>query len=545
MRITIIVTFLCAALAFSSCSKDILNSQPQSSYSDVTVFQDSTLTRLFVSKLYSGIPSEYDSYTAMRMDITDEGVNNRTFEIAYTINQLQFNADNSPYNSLWASTTGGSMYGLIRNCNILLENVANVPASAALKNRWRGETYFLRAYFYHTLHNFFGPFVILNKTLSPSSNDVFTPRATEAECIRFMLNDLDSAASLLPVKYSGADIGRATRGAAYALKCRINLYAGNWQAASDAAQEVMKPAYGYALFPDYAGIFQPQNDNNAEVIFDKQYIADLSSNQATQIDWANAPPNMTGRATGINDPTENLVGQYEMSDGTPFDWSNPAEAARPWFNRDPRLDASITHDSTTYPNVKSYVSGVPLVDMKVGSAYNPSSRPSPTGYYLKKFSNPAFDFTSATTASGQNYVILRYAEVLLNYAEAQIKLGNMEEARKFVNMVRVRNPSKPQMPEISAANFSWDKYVHERVIELAFEGTRLWDITRWKIGPQTRGADIYGVVVRGNNPRTYTRTVVQKAGIDRVWQDKMYLFPIPQTEINKYPGLTLQQNTGW
>jgi len=548
MRHYIILLFsIIAFAALSACNKDILNSQPLASYSDANVFQDSALTKLFVSKLYYGIPSDYDNYTEMLADITDEAANNRTFEIAYTINALQYTADNSPYNYLWTSVGYPSepMYNYIKDCNTLLENVNNVPASAALKSRWRGEAYFLRAFFYHTLYNFFGRFVIINKTLNPASNDVFAPRSSDADCIQFMLTDLDSAASLLPVKYTGADIGRATRGAAYALKCRINLYAGNWQAASDAAQEVMKPTYGYGLFTDYGGIFQPQNDNNIEIIFDKQYIADGSSGQSNQIDWANAPPNMTGRATGINDPSENLVSQYEMKDGTPFDWTNPAEAARPWSNRDPRLEASIVHDSTTYPNVKSYVSGVPLVDMKVGSAYNPSSRPSVTGYYMKKFANPSFDFTSSTTYSGQNYIVLRYAEVLLNYAEAQFKLGNTEEARKYVNMVRVRNPANPQMPEIATGNFTWDSYTHERQIELAFEGTRIWDINRWKIGPQARGSDIYGVVVSGNNPRTYTKTVVQKGGLDRVWADKMYLFPIPQIEINKYPGLTLDQNTGW
>ncbi|MBS1565199.1 MAG: RagB/SusD family nutrient uptake outer membrane protein, partial [Bacteroidetes bacterium] len=468
--------------------------------------------------------------------------------IAYTINPMQFTADNSPYNYLWASVPGYSepLYNHIKNCNTLLANVDKVPASAALRSRWRGEAYFLRALFYHNLYCFFGRFVILDKALSPGSNEVFTPRGSDADCLAFMLKDLDSAAALLPYKYTGADVGRATRGAAYALKCRINLYAGKWQEASDAALEVMKPAYGYGLFPDYAGLFQPQNDNNLEVIFDKQYIADISSGQSNLMDWCNAPPNISGRATGINDPSENLVSQYEMKDGTPFDWSNPSMAARPWLNRDPRLEASIVHDSTVYPNIKPVAAGATLVDMKVGSAYNPSSRPSVTGYYMKKFITPGFDFTSSTLNSGQNFIILRYAEVLLNYAEAQFRLGNTEESRKYVNMVRVRNPSNPQMPAIAAADFSWDRYAHERFIELAFEGTRIWDINRWKIGPQTRGTDIYGVQVSGaGNPRTYTKVVVQKAGLDRIFADKMYLFPLPQSEINKYPGKTLEQNTGW
>lgn len=538
MKYWIYITFF---LAVTACQRDLLDSTPQTSYSDATVWQDSTLAKLFVSKLYSTLPSEYES-SSMLADYTDEACDNRTFDDPYIINPLQFTAQNSPFNIVWTT-----MYVNIRNCNTFFANIGKVPASDALKSRWKGEVHFLRAYYYYTLHCYFGRFVIMTDPLSPGDNKVFTPRASEDQCQQFMAADLDSAAALLPVSYTGADIGRVTRGAAYALKCRIALYAGNWQAASDAALEVMKPVYGYSLFPDYSMLFQPQNDNNKEVIFDKQYIADYTSGQGSLIDWTNSPPNLTGKATGVNDPTESFVSLYEMKDGTPFDWNNPAEAARPWFNRDPRLESSITHDSSLFTTLKSVVPSPILIDMKLGSPYNPGTRPSVTGYYMKKFLNLNYDHTatSVTTYSGQNFIILRYAEILLNYAEAQYKLGNIEEARKYVNMVRVRNPANPQMPEISAAGFTWDSYVHERRIELAFEGTRIWDINRWQQGPAMRGSDLYGVKVIDGMPRTYQKVVAQKGGVDRVWDNKMYLCPIPQTEIDKYPGGTLEQNTGW
>jgi len=140
---------------------------------------------------------------------------------------------------------------------------------------------------------------------------------------------------------------------------------------------------------------------------------------------------------------------------------------------------------------------------------------------------------------------MRYAEILLDYAEAQFQLDNTEVARTYVNMVRAR-PSV-NMPPIAAANFNFAAYQNERAVELAFEGLRLWDINRWQMGPQTRGADLYGVSVTLNaqKVKVYQRVVAQKGGLQRVFATKDYLFPIPLSEIQSYPAGALTQNTGW
>ncbi len=521
----IILIFLFFA-GFTACKKDILNSEPLTSYSDASLWKDSSLVKLYLTYIYSTVPSQFDVPTSLLACITDEACNNRSFESANTINQAQFNAGNiASYYNNWTT-----YYKAIRQCNSFLENINNVPQSLTLQKRMAGEVHFLRALYYHHLHNYYGNFPIITSSLGLDDPRVFTPKATDDNCINFISAECDSAIALLPVKYTGADIGRATQGAALALKCRVHLYAGHWQQASDAAAQVM--ALGiYALFPDYQGMFLPANEENKEVIFDKQYVADPTG-QSNSYDLFNAPPNLTLFATGVVDPTQSLVDLYEMTDGTAFDWNNPVHAAHPYLNRDPRMNASIMHDSTVWQGK--------IADMKPGSVWSPLSRPSVTGYYLVKMMNPNYDYLSSTVSGNNNFILFRYAELLLNYAEAQFMLGNTEVARTYVNMIRAR--PTVNMPPISAANFTFNSYVHERRVELAFEGLRLWDINRWKQGPQLRGGPIYGVSITGTTPRTYSKVQVET----RVFLDpKMYLFPIPQAEIDKYPGGALTQSAGW
>ncbi len=519
--------------ALSSCNKDLLDSTPQNQYTDAAVWQDSTLVNLYVNKIYADIPSQYDAnpwVTDMLSNYTDESANIATTSYSYGYDQGQytsqtFSLGTNLYNGFWAD---------IRLCNVFFDNIATLNASDALKNRLTGEVRFLRALYYHYLYNYFGRFPILKTTLQLNDN-VYVPRASDTACINFITSEFATAASQLPLKYTGTDIGRATQGACYALQSRTFLYASQWQNASDAAQKVMNENV-YSLYPDYAGLFYPQNDNNAEVIFDKQYIASVASTQNSYIDFYNAPATFTGKNTGNSDPSENLVSLYQMTDGTNFDWTNPAMAASPYTNRDPRLEASIIHDGTVWSGK--------TIDMKAGSVFNPLARPSATGYYMKKFLNPSYVYTDANNASAQNFVLIRYAEILLDYAEAQYNLGNIEEARTYVNKIRAR-PSV-NMPPISAADFTWQSYVNEREIELAFEGLHYFDINRWKTGPQTRGGNIYGVTVTvSGTTRTYQKVIELAGGTGRIWNDKMYLFPIPLTEIQKYPNNGLQQNPGW
>jgi hypothetical protein len=534
MKNLILLWSLVLITGMSSCKKNLLDSTPQDKYSDAAVWKDSTLVNAYVNQIYADVPSQYDGstfVTDLLSNYTDESTNISATAISSGFDQNQWNSSTFSL----ARTLYAQSYVDIRLCNVFMDKIGTLNASAALKNRLTGEVRFLRALYYHYLYNYFGRFPIIKTTLQLNDN-LYVPRNTDAECIDFITAEFKAAADLLPLRYTGNNVGRATKGAADAFLCRTYLYAGQWQNAADAAKLVMGLGT-YSLFADYQGIFYPQNDNNSEVIFDRQYIAAQSTLQYSNIDFYDTPATYTGKNTGNVNPSENLVSLYQMKDGSTFDWNNPVMAANPYVNRDPRMDATIMHDGTIWLGK--------TVDMKAGSVFNPLTRPSRTGYYLKKFLNPAYDHTSVTDYSGQNFILIRYAEVLLDYAEAQFKLGNTEEARKYVNMIRAR-PSV-NMPGIPAGSFTWDSYINEREIELAFEGLRLFDINRWKTGPQTRGSDLYGVSVTANpqNIRTYQKVVSLRSGVERIFLDKMYLFPIPLSEIQKYPNNSLTQNPGW
>lgn len=514
-----------------SCKKDLLDNTPRDQYSDAVVWKDSTLVLLYLNTIYSGVPSEYESPQDILSNYTDDSANRSlTSGSSTNSNRNQYISSTSPFNSLYTS-----FYSRIRQCNLFLENVGGLNASQELKSRMTAEVRFMRALYYHFVYNYFGRFPIVRQTL-PLNGNLYIQRGTDAECIAFITAELSEAAPALPIRYTGQNVGRATRGAALALLSRVCLYAGQWKNASDAAVAVMN-LNTYALFPDYGALFYPQNENNSEVIFDKQYLPDASANQSTFFDFYNQSPNNSGSSTGSNVPSGNLVDSYEMRDGTKFSWDNPVMAANPYANRDPRMDASVLYDGSVWKG-STY-------DMRLGTIFNPQTSGSPTGYWMKKFLNPNFVGGIATQNSGQNFIILRYAEVLLNYAEAQINLGNMDEARKYVNSVRAR--TSVNMPAIELVDFNVERYRNERRVELAFEGTRLWDINRWKIGPQTRGASLTGVSCTDvNGVRTYQSVVTHAAGTLKIFVDRMYLFPIPLAEIQKYPASTpLEQNTGW
>jgi hypothetical protein len=268
------------------------------------------------------------------------------------------------------------------------------------------------------------------------------------------------------------------------------------------------------------------------VIFNKEYGGDLNE-QINNVDIYENSSFFTGFGSPEDVPTQNMVDYYEMTDGLSWDKSTLYDPAHPYANRDPRLTASVLYDGTTWEGN--------VIDMQKGSPYNPTSGgTSLTGYLLRKFLNPSYIFYGNNVNYG-NCIILRLAEIYLDYAECEFQLGNAEEARKYVNLIRER--ASVHMPDIPAGQMTWDAYVEERTVELAFEGERWDDIRRWNTGPQMIGAKIYGMVIQTvGGVRQYTRTLLEQ----RVFDPKMYLFPIPLAEINKYPaGQTLEQNPGW
>ena len=535
-KIRIYIIFpLIVLLTASACQKHFLDNAPLTQYSDDNVWQDSSLITRFVDNIYGNIISNYDfAGNGLLASITDESKLN--FPSGYTddlVNTGQYTAASNIFDSYWAGSGAPSgVYVNVRNCNLFLAHLSTMPLSTVTKTQLTGEVRFLRAFNYQFLYSLFGTFPIIDTVLGVGNNGLYAQRASNDSCIAFILADYNFAASVLPQQYSASqDIGRATQGAALGMECRLLLNQKQYAAAATAAQAVMNLGV-YSLFPDYEGMFYPQNDDNSEVIFNKEYGGDLTG-QSNSVDLSENSSFFTGYY-GLQDcPTQNLVDQYEMTDGLPYTQSPLYDSTHPYANRDPRLAASILYDSSVWI-------GGDIMDMTAGSFYNPIGDESSTGYMMRKFLNPNYIFYGNNT-NYQNCIILRLAEIYLDYAECELQLGNPEEARTYVNLLRER--SSVNMPDIPVGQMTWDAYVRERTVELAFEGERFEDIRRWGTGPQLIGAAIYGMEVTNvNNVHQYQRVLVQQ----RYFDPKMYLFPSPLAELTKYPaGQVLTQNPGW
>jgi hypothetical protein len=507
-----------------SCNKEALNKGPLNLYSDNNVWKDSALISRVVLQTYSGIHSVYDDAgNWLICDITDEAKSARSFLDCNLINSGQYSPSTNIYEDLWKDA-----YTNIRACNTVLLHLDEMPLSNGGKQQIKGEMLFIRALTYEDLFFTFGRFPIINKVLT-LEDDLSVPRGTVADCVAFMVGDLDAAAALLPESYPASALGRATKYAALGLKCRLLLNQKDYGAAAAVAKEIIDKG-PFSLFPDYGAMFYPENDDNKEVIFNKEYAGDQSG-QVHALDQYDNSTYFTGFGSLVECPTQNLVDQYLMTDGKPWNQSGLFDPAHPYSNRDPRFHASIMYDGTNWMNTN--------MDMKLGSAINPSTYSTThTGYMLRKFLNPAYAFYGNNT-NYQNCIMMRLGEVYLNYAECQLKLNNPEEARTYINLLRKR----VNMPDIAAGQLTWDAYVRERTVELAFEGQRWNDIRRWGTGAAMIGADINAVKIgETNGVRTYATVQLEK----RYFDPKMYYFPIPQSELQKYPaGKVPEQNPGW
>ena len=291
---------------------------------------------------------------------------------------------------------------------------------------------------------------------------------------------------------------------------------------------------GYSLFPNYEEMFWAANNNNSEVIFSKNYAPKLRIHQANM--W-NSLYTMGG--WGGTQPTQNLVDQYEMTDGLSYDASPLYNANQPYKNRDPRFGASILYDGTMWNGRE--------IELKVGGkdGFGTANDATQTGYNLRKFMDPAIIKTDPDNGYN-NWILIRLGEVMLNYAEAQNEaVGPDQSVYNAVNAIR--NRPTVNMPSLAAGltqSQMRSKIRHERGIELAFEEQRFFDLRRWKgtdgkyLAETVLNQPVYGL--KTSNDRT-TRTKFKVE--DRVYLPKHRLLPIPQKELNI--DKNLEQNPGW
>ena len=544
------------AFTLSSCN-GFLDREEDSFIDKTATFDSYNRTKEYLTYAYSLLPEGLNRFSreALLASATDDAEFAIESAEIQQLNNGSWNALNNP-DDVWNRYFSG-----ISKCCTLLENTNHVNLDISrldpdkqveyansLKDirMWRAEARFLRAYFHFELLKRYGPIPIVTSTLSINGNYENTPRPTMKEVVDFIAKECDIAADTLeltPWRNVNDAFGRATKGAALALKSRLLLYAASplyvdfgdtneankptdvalWKSAADAAKAVID-LNQYELASSYADLFK--NDfQNKEYIFVRRYAAN------SDFEKSNFPVSFGGK--GGTNPSQNLVDDYEMLDGTPFDWNDPAKAAQPFENRDARLGATILMNMAPFKGKK-------VATYPEGADASPNPNATKTGYYLRKFLNEDVNIQTGGSSSGHVVPLFRLAEIYLNYAEALNECDPTNpDIALYLNKVR----NRASLPNVSALSQEQMRAViqHERRVELAFEEHRSWDVRRWKIASSTLGAPLMGVQIERKPLGGYTYMPVKVE--QRVFQPKMYWYPIPQSEVLKLKQW--KQNNGW
>ena len=518
------VVVVAGVMLLQSCQKNLLNTVPNDRISTDIFWKtdnDATLAANAIYNYLSETPDHFFGWDCM----SDIIFTNPTGPVEAAIAQGQYNALNSRISGDW-----NTYYAGIRGVNSFMAHVDQVQTqNPALISRLKGEVRALRAYFYMRLAALFGDVPLVTTELSLQESE--TVKRTPVDQVwDFVAAELDTAASLLPVKQT--DLGRVTKGAALAIKARAMLYAGRYDAAATAASQVMA-SKTYSLYPTYKNLFSYAAENNSEDILDVQFMADIYPNNIFQ---ELAPRSVNASSKWV--PTKAMVDMYEMSNGDSItDPASGYDPANQYANRDPRLSYSIFVPGDVLPNGKTFNS---LPNSTTGDAVGSSFVVSPTGWNVKKYVNK--EDLSKPADFGINIILIRYAEVLLTYAESMIEQNKIDQSvYDAINQVRQRSDvNMPPIPTGLTQDQLRSIVRRERTVELAFEGLRYFDIRRWKIAATVMPGNVYGLNYKDTDGSLQTVVV---PGWTQSWSDKDYLWPIPQKEIDLNKNLT--QNLGW
>lgn len=579
MKLRNIIYGVVGAAMLVSCS-DQMNYHEYTNYGKDYVTLNFGNVGGMMTDLYGDLDSDFGSYSgAVLGSATDEA------EYAYTGNEIYefFNGAWSaanPKSSLWKKN-----YSAIANCNLYLDEFvgldfpelkenADYDKQMHRYNNYEYEVRFLRAYFYFNLVRQYGDVPFTDHVLTTDEVNTLTRKPAQ-EMFDWIIDECDEIKDLIIEDYtklgdyalSSTETGRANRITVLALKARTALYAASplfnasekdtegykelWYRAAKANKELLDActAAGINLEGDYAALFGEANWQKKEVLFGRRN-AESSSFEAY-----NFPVGVEG-GKGGNCPTQTLVDSYVMAT-TGLKWDEAGSGYKesdPYANRDKRMAATIVKNGDGGGNTSSnwwpgYNEKNQIQTFYGGTNGEPLSGATPTGYYLRKYCNAAVDLRSGKQVKKRHtWVIFRLGEFYLNYAEAVFRyLGDKPYGTNSeftmspaaaVNKTRTR-AGVAVLPAIGmTAETFWDKYKTERMVELAFEGHRFWDVRRWKEADKHFTSIVEMKITQVGSSYNYERKTVE-----RLWDDKMYLFPIPQSERAKNPNLT--QNTGW
>ncbi len=473
MKMKYIISGMLMCLLLAGCT-DFLDKEDEMSLNDDQVWNNERYATDYLNQLYR--------YNAPVWDIDISGKSDEAER--YGDKELYGQLILQDLDDLW-------YYEGIRNINILIKKMEGSTLDQGIRDKLKGQALILRAWRYFQMVCLYGgvPMILEPQELG---DDIYVTRNKTSECIALIVKDLDDASRLLPWKWTGADEGRYTRAVALALKGRVLLYyaspqftpvsdAGRWTNAYDANKTAMTELQGagYGLYPDYANIWFDEM-NKEDIMVTRFYATSETVGNGNFWNAATRPLDEAQNFTGSNHPTWNLVKSYPMITGEPVDESALYDPVLFWKNRDPRFKASIVYNGSIWE-----LSG------KVGRkqwTYQGAQgdATTQTGFYCRK----AVD-TNLSPAQSQysstDWVEIRYAEVLLNYAEAAAELGKSDEAYSILKQIRERAGIEAGDNGMYGlkTGMSHDELINaimlERKIEFAFEGKRYWDLRRRRL----------------------------------------------------------------
>ena len=525
----------CLVLAsFTSCND--LDLAPTNKFTDLTYWSSKEKASSVLSMAYGQMMgSDYFFANERLSDNLYEGRGSTNEKL---ITSGQADAALNRFSEEWKKCYEG-----IKTCHIFLENVDRVPdMDETLKTRMKAEARFIRASLFFRLVNHYGdvPFYDKDITMQEANTIGRTPKA---DIVSFIRTELNEIASILPTKqeYAAADNGRITNGAAMTLLARTYLYENDYPNVASVCEKIMNGDYGkYELFPSYEGLFLPENEYNSEVILDLGYVLLLR----TWMEYYDAIPlSVGGRVNGFA-PTQELVDDYVMKNGKGIKEAGSGyNEEDPYTNRDPRFATTIVYNGYKWKKGDGTTSTIyikPGSSKEAGAANldeyaGPGQNSTGTGYYLRKWFDPT---APAGVEAGLNIILMRYADVLLMYAEAKYEQGQMNEDvwNKTIKPLRQR----AGFTDASALNYPTTDLQNiirrERRCELAIEGTRIFDIRRWKTIETLLNGNPHGAKFAAEN------TQYIQLDLRRFNKDRDYLFAIPQSQRDINKNLTQNPN---
>ncbi|WP_443936779.1 RagB/SusD family nutrient uptake outer membrane protein [Pedobacter sp. MW01-1-1] len=583
MKTTKIITIIAAVYMVSAvlgCSKMIEDRPLENATIDMVFDPADSLgvhAENFLNNTYSSLPNGFNRIGSNMLDAgSDDALPNSTADAIQFYSNGAFNQVNLPDNT-WDANYAG-----IRKVNTFLANVEVVPfKTPGLKTRYKAEARGLRAIFYFELLKRWGGIPLIGDKVYNLGDDIALPRNTYQECVNYILTEIDAVMPnlLSPNTTSGYTtiyFGRINRGVMMALRSRLLLYAASplynttndvskWTAAAAAAKGVMDSVaagkFVYALSTSTATAHYNTTNmaglaptgttltnyvagvNRFLNVFSTRYNAEIIlpylRATTTDVESLNEPVGYTRAGDGKTNPTQELVNEFETFTGRMISESGSGYSlTAPYYNRDPRLAGTVSFNGLYWltRNVQTYDGGR---DRPLGFGRTNSGE-TRTGYYLRKFMTGTTS-ESSYTAQNHNFPIFRYAEILLNYAEAQNEaVGPDATVYTAINAIRAR-VNMPALPTGLTQTQMRARIRHERRVEMAFEEQRFWDIRRWKIAETVLNGSLHGIQGTLNGTTvTYQEVTVAPTKFEA---SKMYLYPIPFDETASNKNMT--QNPNW